>query len=123
MLPEESVAYYVDLLRSDRDALRGSLGFYRAFDATLAQNDKRASQKLAMPVLAIGGAASYGDHVAHAMESLADDVQGVVVLGAGHWVAEQAPDEVLNALIAFLAPYRDAWSAVHDRSVPAGQVR
>ena len=28
---------------SDPDALRGSLGFYRAFDATLAQNDERAS--------------------------------------------------------------------------------
>ena len=63
-LPDESIAYYVDRLRSDPDALRGSLGFYRAFDATLAQNDKRASEKLPMPVLAIGGAASYGDHVA-----------------------------------------------------------
>jgi pimeloyl-ACP methyl ester carboxylesterase len=122
-LPEELIAYYVDLLRSDRDALRGSLGFYRAFDATLAQNDKRASDKLSMPVLAIGGAASYGDHVAHAMESLAHDVEGVVVLGAGHWVAEQAPDEVLNALTAFLAPYRDGWSAADDRPVSAGQAR
>jgi pimeloyl-ACP methyl ester carboxylesterase len=123
VLPEDLVAYYVDLLRSDRETLRGSLGFYRAFDATLAQNNERASQKLAMPVLAIGGAASYGDHVAHAMEALADDVQGAVILGAGHWVAEQAPDEVLNALTTFLAPYRDARSAANDRLVSADQVR
>jgi pimeloyl-ACP methyl ester carboxylesterase len=34
-------------------------------------------------------------------------VQGVVIAGAGHWVAEQAPDELLAALTAFLAPYRD----------------
>jgi hypothetical protein len=26
---------------------------------------------------------------------------------AGHWVAEQAPDEMLAALTEFLAPYRD----------------
>jgi hypothetical protein len=36
-----------------------------------------------------------------------DDVQSVVIPGAGHWVAEQTPEEMLAALTAFLAPYRD----------------
>ena len=27
--------------------------------------------------------------------------------GAGHWVAEQAPEAMLAALTAFLAPYRE----------------
>jgi pimeloyl-ACP methyl ester carboxylesterase len=27
--------------------------------------------------------------------------------GAGHWVAEQAPEEMLAALTEFLAPYRE----------------
>ncbi len=27
--------------------------------------------------------------------------------GAGRWVAEQAPEEVVAALTAFLAPYRE----------------
>ena len=31
------------------------------------------------------------------------DVQGVVIPGAGHWVAEEAPDEMLAALTPFLA--------------------
>jgi pimeloyl-ACP methyl ester carboxylesterase len=31
----------------------------------------------------------------------------VVIPGAGHWVAEQAPEELLATLTAFLAPYRD----------------
>jgi pimeloyl-ACP methyl ester carboxylesterase len=31
----------------------------------------------------------------------------VVIPGAGHWVAEQAPEEMLAALTEFLAPYRD----------------
>src|SRR5436190_8231908 len=39
-LPDEVVDYYVRLV-SDPDALRGSLGFYRAFEATLGQNDQR----------------------------------------------------------------------------------
>lgn len=29
-----------------------------------------------------------------------------VEAGAGHWLAEQAPDELLAALTSFLAPYR-----------------
>ena len=38
------------------------------------------------------------------MKPLASDLQGVVIAGAGHWVAEQAPEELLAALNAFLAP-------------------
>jgi hypothetical protein len=34
-------------------------------------------------------------------------VQSLVIPGA-HWVAEQAPEELLAALTAFLAPYRAA---------------
>jgi pimeloyl-ACP methyl ester carboxylesterase len=44
---------------------------------------------------------------ARAMKPAADDVQTVVIPVAGHWVAEQAPEELLAALTAFLAPYRD----------------
>jgi pimeloyl-ACP methyl ester carboxylesterase len=40
------------------------------------------------------------------MKPFANDVQTVVVPGAGHWVAEQAPQQMLDALTAFLAPYR-----------------
>jgi hypothetical protein len=29
-------------------------------------------------------------------------------LGAGHWLAEQAPEEMLAALSEFLAPYRES---------------
>ena len=35
------------------------------------------------------------------MMAVADNVQTIVV-PAGHWVAEQAPDEVLEAVTAFL---------------------
>ena len=109
-LPDEVVDYYVGLL-SNPGVLPGSLGFYRAFDATLAQNEQRKSRPLSMPVLAIGGAESYGEHVAEVMRLVADDVQSAVIAGAGHWVAEQAPDELLAALTAFLAPYRDGAAA------------
>jgi pimeloyl-ACP methyl ester carboxylesterase len=67
-----------------------------------------------MPVLAIGGAASFGGHVGEAMQLVADDVQSVVIPDTGHFVAEEAPDEMLAALTAFLAPYRDGVAEAHD---------
>ena len=113
-LPDDVVDYYVRVL-SEPDVLTGSLGFYRAFDATLAQNAQRATRPLTMPVLAIGGEASYGSHVAEAMTAIAEHVHSVVISGAGHWVAEEAPDEMLAALTAFLAPYRAGTAAVATR--------
>jgi len=59
-----------------------------------------------MPVLAMGGAESSGDMVADTMKQVADDVEALI-LPSGHWLAEQAPDEMLAALTAFLKPYRD----------------
>ena len=41
------------------------------------------------------------------MKIVANDVQGLVIPGAGHFVAEEAPDAVLAGLTKFLAPYRD----------------
>jgi pimeloyl-ACP methyl ester carboxylesterase len=109
-LPAELIDYYVGLV-SDPDSLRGSLAWYRAFDETLAQNAQRASRPLTMPVLAIGGAASYAEHVGEALTPLAQDLESVVISDAGHWIAEQAPEEMLAALTAFLAPYRDGAAA------------
>jgi hypothetical protein len=49
-LPDDALEYYFRLF-SDPDVLRGSFGFYRAWDTTLAQNEQRATRPLAMPVL------------------------------------------------------------------------
>jgi hypothetical protein len=54
------------------------------------------------------------------MKSAADDVQTVVIPGTGHWVAEQAPDEMVAALTAFLAPYRNGSAAAHAPRSQAG---
>src|SRR3954454_14075412 len=105
-LHDEVQRYYFDLY-SDPDVLRGSFGLYRVLDTTLAQNAERKNRPLTMPVLAIGGAESWGEEAGNGMKPAADDVQSVVISSAGHWVAEQAPEEMLAALTAFLAPYRE----------------
>jgi pimeloyl-ACP methyl ester carboxylesterase len=99
--PTTLVDYYVRIL-SDPDALRGCFGLYRAWDTSAAQNEQRATRPLTMPVLAIGGAASWDERVGSVA---ANDVRTVVVPGTGHWVAETAPEEMLVALAPFLAPF------------------
>jgi pimeloyl-ACP methyl ester carboxylesterase len=106
-LPADAVRYYIDTLAAGPDQLRGSFGFYRAIPATSAQNQERKAQRLTLPVLAIGGGESSGEGVGNTMKLAADDVQTLVIPGCGHWVAEQAPDQLLAALTTFLAPYRD----------------
>jgi pimeloyl-ACP methyl ester carboxylesterase len=103
-VPDAAIDYYVKGL-SAPGALPGSLGFYRAWDETMAQNGERAARKLAMPVLGIGGEASWGAAVAGALSAVAEDVETLVVPGTGHWVAEAAPEALLAALSEFLAPF------------------
>ncbi len=45
------------------------------------------------------------------MKLVADDVQGLIIPDCGHWLAEEAPEQMLAALTAFLAPYRDGAAA------------
>jgi hypothetical protein len=45
--------------------------------------------------------------LARDFEVAADDVQTLVIDGSGHWVAEEATEEMLAALTEFLAPYRE----------------
>jgi pimeloyl-ACP methyl ester carboxylesterase len=110
-LPDDAVAYYVAMLRSDEHSLRGSFGWYRAIETTVAQNQQRQARRLTMPVLAIGAQFSSGEGVGATMKLVADDVQGLVIPGVGHWLAEEAPEELLTALSLFLAPYRDGAAA------------
>jgi pimeloyl-ACP methyl ester carboxylesterase len=106
-LPDYAVRYYVDTLAASPEALHASFEIYRALDTTIAQNQQRKNQRLTLPVLAIGGQYSLGDQVADTMRLGADDVQPLVVPGCAHWVPEEAPEQTIAELTAFLAAYRD----------------
>jgi pimeloyl-ACP methyl ester carboxylesterase len=106
-LPEYAVRHYIGTLAASPEALHASFAIYRALDTTIAQNQQRTTRRLSMPVLGIGGEHSLGEQVADTMKLAADDVQALVIPGCAHWVPEEAPEEMLAALTAFLAPYRD----------------
>jgi pimeloyl-ACP methyl ester carboxylesterase len=121
-LPGYAVRHYVDTLAADPGALHASFAIYRALDATIAQNQQRKTRRLALPVLAIGGAHSLGEQVADTIKLAADDVQALVIPGCAHWVAEETPQDTLAALTAFLAPYRDRPAATDNPGPPTASV-
>ena len=121
-LPDYAVRHYIDTLAAAPAALHASFAIYRALDATIAQNQQRKTRRLRIPVLGIGGAHSLREQVADTMKLAADDVQTLVIPGCGHHPAEETPDETLDALTAFLAPYRDEQAAAHNPGPHATQV-
>ena len=83
-------------------ALGPSLGPYRAFDTSAAQNLLSACAKLPMPVLALGGQYTIGEHIVALVQTVAADVRGGSVPDAAHWLVEENPDYLLAQLVSFL---------------------
>ena len=61
-----------------------------------------AKGKLTMPVLAIGGSASYGASLAVELGYVATDVKSVVIPNSGHWLMEEQPAATMAAITEFL---------------------
>ena len=90
-------------------AMRAGFELYRAFDRDTEDNRDALGRngKLTMPVLAVGGATSTsGPLVEEMMREVAQDVTGLRVPGAAHWIAEENPRVFAEALLKFLAPAR-----------------
>ncbi|MBG7702360.1 alpha/beta hydrolase [Streptomyces sp. MC1] len=101
-IPQRAIDVYVDQLR-DPAALRASFEYYRTLD-TSAQHALRWRDEgpLSIPVLAIGGRYSTGTMPEETMRLVATDVTGLVIPGAGHFLPEEAPDTLANAVLDFL---------------------
>jgi len=86
-------------------AMRAGFELYRAFDQDIIDNREMLQRngKLAIPVLAVGGATSTsGPVVEQMMHEVADDVTGLRIPGTAHWVPEENPAAFLSGLLSFL---------------------
>lgn len=99
--------FYVELMRRVPGALSCGFAYYRALDASIPMYRRRASRRLVMPVLAFGGAITFGDAVERELRRVADDLTAVVIPDCGHYVAEEQPQALLDALLPFLTGCAD----------------
>jgi pimeloyl-ACP methyl ester carboxylesterase len=61
-----------------------------------------AKTRLTMPMLVLSGERAGGPFLIEQGRMVATGVEGVLVKGAGHWLMEEASDEVMPKLVEFL---------------------
>ena len=81
----------------------GVLGVYRAIFETQSQTERFMREKVRVPVLGLGGDASFGDKTRALLTTVAENVQGGVLANCGHFIPEEQPEELVRLLSAFWA--------------------
>lgn len=96
---------------SQPGAMRAGFGYYRNIPRNMADNRalKESGFKLPMPVLAVGGARmearGRGQEPEASLREIADDVRGLVIAESGHFVPEEQPQVLSQALLDFFAAH------------------
>ena len=104
-LGEEEVAEYLRCY-TQPGAMTAGFALYRALPQDIADNAAAARRfTLPMPVLALGGAESWGrrEEVVESLRRLAKNVGGGVIENSGHWIPEEQPEELSRRLLEFFA--------------------
>lgn len=84
-------------------AMRAGFEVFRNFEQDAKDFAQFAQTKLTMPMLVLTGEKASGNFLIEQGRLVASDVNGVVIKGSGHWLMEEAPDQVIPQLLDFLA--------------------
>jgi len=82
--------------------MRAGFEVFRAFERDAEDFARFALQPLTMPMLVLTGEKASGDGLIRQARLVASNVEGVVIRGSGHWLMEEAPDQVIPRLVEFL---------------------
>jgi pimeloyl-ACP methyl ester carboxylesterase len=81
--------------------MRAGFEVFRAFEQDAKDFAGLAKTKLTMPMLVLTGEKASGEFLIQQGRLVADNVEGVVVKGSGHWLMDEARDQVVPRLVAF----------------------
>ena len=84
---------------SGREGVLGSLGVYRAAFTSIAQTEPLLKAKIKTPVWAMGGEKGLGGRVGQMVALVAEHVRASVEPTSGHFLPEEAPAAVTDAII------------------------
>ena len=82
-------------------ALSGGIAYFRAHGLDAEHNRENAKTKLAMPVMTLGGTASFGAGLKAQVEPLVKSLHHVMIEDCGHYLAEEQPERVADELLRF----------------------
>ena len=84
------------------NGMRAGFSYFSDFERDAADFGPMSQTKLTMPVLTMAGQYSAGDFLGKQIGLAATDVKSIIIKGSGHWLLDEAPDQVVPALVEFL---------------------
>jgi len=79
--------------------VNGAFGIYRAVFDSIAETEPLMQNKIKVPVIAVGGEYSLGEHVGTMVKLVAENVVTHVIKNAGHFLPEEKPEEVFDFIV------------------------
>ncbi len=84
------------------DGMRAGFEVFKNFEQDAKDFAAFSATKLNMPFLVLTGEKASGTFLIDQAKTVATKVSGTVVKNSGHWLMEEAPDQVVPAILAFL---------------------
>ena len=100
-VPEADRQFYAAAYARD-DGMRAGFEYFKNFEQDAKDFAALSTTKLNMPFLVLTGEKASGTFLIDQAKLVATNVSGKVVQGSGHWLMEEAPDQVIPALVTFL---------------------
>lgn len=82
--------------------MRAGFSYFSDFEKDAADFGPMSQTKLPMPVLTLAGEKSAGDFLGTQARMYADNVTSKIIKGSGHWLLDEAPEQVVPALVEFI---------------------
>ncbi len=86
-----------------REGVLGAMGVYRAAFDSIDQTEPLVVDKVAIPVVALGGAKGLGAKVGEMLAKVAGNLTTETLTDCGHFVPEECPDAVIRHVRAIAA--------------------
>lgn len=100
-VPEADRVFYANEYAKP-DHMRAGFEYFRAFEQDAKDFAAFAKTPLTMPMLVLSGEKAGGQFLIDQAKMVDTQVEGVIIQGSGHWLMEEAPQQVIPRLVAFL---------------------
>ena len=100
-IPEADRRFYARAY-AQPGAMRAGFEVFRAFEQDAKDFAEFAKQNLTTPMLVLTGEKASGNFLIEQARLVDSNVDGVVIKGSGHWLMEEAPQQVIPKLVAFI---------------------
>ena len=84
------------------DGMRAGFEYFRNFEQDAKDFAGFAKTRLDMPFLVLTGEKASGTFLIEQTKLVANNVTGVVIKGSGHWLMDEARDQVMPQIVQFL---------------------